>query len=141
MLMYAGPMHPSVLHMTSTSSRHAGGCQIILGPGRRIVRRTAREGVSRFAGQAGTQAPDPTPVLSQDRGSRAGSTIHILPAESGGWRLCCLRGRPCTYAPVLGWAGGWENPGMPSVDVAGLVEALAARAHWPTHWPYGVVGV
>jgi hypothetical protein len=49
--------------------------------------------------------------------------------------LCCLRGRPCTYAPVLGWAGGWENPGMPSVDVAGLVEALAARAHWP----YGVV--
>src|SRR5436190_16273447 len=52
-----------------------------LGPGRRIVSRTAREGVSRFAGQAGTQAPDPTPVLSQDRGSRAGSTIHILPAE------------------------------------------------------------
>jgi len=46
-----------------------------------FARDSPREGVSRFAGQAGTQAPDPTPVLRQDRGSRAGSTIHILPAE------------------------------------------------------------
>jgi hypothetical protein len=78
----AGPVNPALLHRTGRSGRHAGGCQINLGPGRRIVSRTAREGVSRFAGQAGTQAPDPTPVLSQDQGSRAGSTIHILPAES-----------------------------------------------------------
>src|SRR2546430_2090085 len=78
----AGPVNPGLLHRTGRSGRHAGGCQINLGPGRRIVSRTAREGVSRFAGQAGTQAPDPTPVLSQDRGSRAGSTIHILPADS-----------------------------------------------------------
>src|SRR5438270_5350884 len=78
----AGPVNPGLLHRTGRSGRHAGRCQINLGPGRRIVSRTAREGVSRFAGQAGTQAPDPTPVLSQDRGSRAGSTIHILPADS-----------------------------------------------------------
>src|SRR4249919_146020 len=78
----AGPANPGLLHRTGRSGRHAGGCQINLGPGRRIVSRTAREGVSRFAGQAGTQAPDPTPVLSQDRGSRAGSTTHTLPAES-----------------------------------------------------------
>src|SRR6478609_5430733 len=52
-----------------------------LGPGRRIVSRTAREGVSRFGGQAGTQAPDPTPAPPQNRASRAGSTIPILPAD------------------------------------------------------------
>jgi hypothetical protein len=34
-----------------------------------------------------------------------------------------------------GQAGAWENAGMPSVDVVGLVDALAARAQWP----YGVV--
>src|SRR6266567_431179 len=38
-------------------------------------------GVGRFGGQAGTQASDPTPVPGQNLGSRAGSTIHILPAE------------------------------------------------------------
>src|SRR5256885_9233136 len=86
----AGPVNPGLLHRTGRSGRHAGGCRINLGPGRRIVSRTAREGVSRFAGQAGTQAPDPTPVLSQDRGSRAGSTIHILPADSVLW-MTCLR--------------------------------------------------
>src|ERR1700722_19110839 len=53
-----------------------------LGPGRRIVSRTTRKGVSRFGGQAGTQAPDPTPALPQNRASRAGSTIPILPADS-----------------------------------------------------------
>ena len=53
------------------------------GPGRRIVSRTARTGVSRFGGQAGTQAPDPTPEPPQNHGSRAGagSTTHILPAD------------------------------------------------------------
>src|SRR6266568_650343 len=48
-------------------------------------------GVGRFGGQAGTQASDPTPVSGQNLGSRAGSTIHILPAESAlfsGWRDC-----------------------------------------------------
>ena len=53
------------------------------GPGRRIVRRTAREGVSRFGGQAGTQVPDPTPASPQIHASRAGTTTHILPADSG----------------------------------------------------------
>src|SRR5713101_6990462 len=51
-----------------------------LGPGRQIVSRTARDGVSRFGGQAGTQATDPTPVPPQNQGSRAGSTIYILPS-------------------------------------------------------------
>src|SRR5579864_4588399 len=78
----AGPVNPGLLHRTGRSGRHAGGCHKNLGPGRRIVSRTARKGVSRFAGQAGTQAPDPTPVLSQDHAGRAGSTIPILPAES-----------------------------------------------------------
>src|SRR6266581_8294080 len=38
-------------------------------------------GIGRFGGQAGTQASDPTPVPGQNLGSRAGSTIHILPAD------------------------------------------------------------
>jgi len=53
-----------------------------LGPGRQIVSQDSPDGVSRLGGQAGTQAPDPMPVSSQNRGSRAGSTIHSLPAES-----------------------------------------------------------
>src|SRR6185312_17371668 len=53
-----------------------------LGPGRRIVLQDSPHGVSRLGSQAGTQAPDPTPVSAQNRESRAGSTIHSLPAES-----------------------------------------------------------
>src|SRR6516162_11953191 len=52
-----------------------------LGPGRQIVLQDSPDGVSRLGGQAGTQAPDATPVSSQNRGSRAGSTIHSLPVE------------------------------------------------------------
>src|SRR5260370_31643590 len=58
----------------------AGGCHKDLGPGRQIVSQDSPDGVSRIGGQAGTQAPDPMPVSSQNRGSRAGSTINILPA-------------------------------------------------------------
>src|SRR5204863_857794 len=53
-----------------------------LGPGRQIVSKTARCGVSRFGGQAGTQVSDATPPPSENRGSRAGSTTHTLPADS-----------------------------------------------------------
>ena len=53
-----------------------------LGPGRQIVSKTTRYGVSRFGGQAGTQVSDATPPPTQNPGSRAGSTTHILPAES-----------------------------------------------------------
>jgi len=67
----------------------AGGCQKTWAPAGRSIRRTARTGVSRFAGQAGTQAPDPTPLLSQDRGSRAGSTTHTLPADSVRTMISC----------------------------------------------------
>ena len=52
-------------------------------PAGRSFRKTTRRGVSRIEGQAGTQAPDPTHPSPQDQGSRAGSTIHTLPAESG----------------------------------------------------------
>jgi len=47
-----------------------------------MVSQDSPDGVSRLGGQAGTQAPDPTPLFSQDQGSRAGSVIHSLPAES-----------------------------------------------------------
>jgi len=50
-----------------------------------IWRYTARKGsvISDHPHNAGTQAPDPTPLFSQDQGSRAGSFIHTLPAEYG----------------------------------------------------------
>ena len=38
-----------------------------LGPGRRIVLQDSPHGVSRLGSQAGTQAPDPTPVSAQNR--------------------------------------------------------------------------
>ena len=49
-------------------------------PGR--IQRAGNPCKARLGGQAGTQAPDPMPVSSQNRGSRAGSTIHSLPADS-----------------------------------------------------------
>jgi len=53
-----------------------------LGPAGRSFRRTARCGVSRLGGQAGTQVSDATPPPGHRRGSRARSTIHTLPADS-----------------------------------------------------------
>jgi hypothetical protein len=50
-----------------------------LGPGRRIVSRTAREGISRFGGQAGTQASDPTPAPGQNPASRPRSEDYLHP--------------------------------------------------------------
>src|SRR3974390_2023879 len=67
----------------------AGGCQKP-GPGRQIVSQDSPSGISRIGGQAGTQAPDPTPAPLQNHGSRAGSTIHSLPADSG----VAVRSRP-----------------------------------------------
>jgi len=64
-----------------------------LAPGRQIVSQDSPDGVSRIGGQAGTQAPDPTPVPGQNRGSRAGSTIHSLPAEY--LRLFALKRQRC----------------------------------------------
>jgi hypothetical protein len=61
---------------------NAGGCQKNWDPADRSFRKTTRCGISRLGGQAGTQAPDPTRPKRQDRGSRAGSTTHILPADS-----------------------------------------------------------
>jgi len=49
--------YPGLLHRTGRSDRHAGGCHKDPGPGRRIVSRTAREGLSRLAGQAGPRLP------------------------------------------------------------------------------------
>src|SRR6266705_6400558 len=77
----AGPVNPGLLHRTGRSDRHRRQVPLNLGPGRQPVSQDSPHGVSRIGGQAGTQAPDPTPVSRQNRGSRAGSTIHSLPAE------------------------------------------------------------
>src|SRR5258707_7905429 len=65
------------------------------GPGRQIVSQDNPIGVSRFGGQAGTQAPDPNAPSSQSQGGRAGSITYILPAESARLRLwiCCSDSR------------------------------------------------
>ncbi len=77
-----GPVNPGLLPRPGRSDRQRRWVPENLGPGRQIVSQDSPSGVSRIGGQAGTQAPDPTPVLSQDRGSRAGSTIHSLPVDS-----------------------------------------------------------
>src|ERR1022692_2971944 len=76
-----GPVNPGLLPGTGRSGRH---CRWVPETGARPTDRSqdSPNGVGRFGGQAGTQAPDPTPVPGQNHGSRAGTTIHILPAES-----------------------------------------------------------
>src|SRR5580704_3355423 len=66
-----------------------------LGPGRQSASQDSPYGISRIGGQAGTQAPDATPLFSQDQGSRARSTIHSLPAESAS----CIDGEFAVIAP------------------------------------------
>ncbi len=88
----------SLALVASTGS--AGGVPENLGPGRQIVSRDSPNGVSRIGGQAGTQAPDHTPVPSQNRASRAGSTIHTLPAEYEQLAAACT-----------GWPAGCRTSG------------------------------
>src|SRR5271166_3494829 len=85
-------------------------------PADRSFRKTTRCGVSRLGGQAGTQAPDPTLIPPQNRGSRAGSHIHSLPVYS-------VRGQHRRAADA--------NLNLPSsilssvVSVSGLNQSLA----------------
>src|SRR6266566_2435363 len=61
----------------------AGGCQKP-GPGRQIVSQDSQSGVSRLAGQAGTQATDPTPPLTENLGGGTGALpTSSLPTRSG----------------------------------------------------------
>src|SRR6266496_894546 len=96
-----GPVNPGLLPRSGRSDRQRRWVPENLGPGRQIVSQDNPSGVSRIGGQAGTQAPDPTPAPPQNRGSRAGSTTHTLPAgpealptlslpNTRGWRLCLL---------------------------------------------------
>ena len=75
------------------------------GPGRQIVSQDSPSGVSRIGGQAGTQAPDPTPAPPQNRASRAGSTIHTLPAES-----VRLASASAALAPTRRWSNSARQP-------------------------------
>src|SRR6266536_932838 len=98
----AGPGNPGLLHRTGRSDRHAGRCHKNLGPGRRIVSKTTRAGVSRFGGRAGTQATDPTPTPPQNRAGRAGSTTHILPADYALGPLTSLSPQSACRSPSSG---------------------------------------
>src|SRR6516164_9596791 len=75
-----GPVKPRPLTQARQIRPAAPVGALKRGPADRSFRRTARAGVSRIAGQAGP-VPDPTPEPGQTLGSRAGSTIHTLPAE------------------------------------------------------------
>ena len=52
-----GPMNPGLSTGRADQTGRAGGCQT-WGPADRSSRRTARSGISRIGGQAGTQCPD-----------------------------------------------------------------------------------
>src|SRR6516165_2984626 len=75
-----GPVKPRPLTQARQIRPAAPVGALKRGPADRSFRRTARAGVSRIAGQAGP-VPDPTPEPGQTLRSRAGSTIHTLPAE------------------------------------------------------------
>src|SRR2546430_10792330 len=49
-----------------------------LGPGRQIVSKTTRYGVSRFGGQAGTQVSDATPPRSEEHTSELQSQSNLV---------------------------------------------------------------
>src|SRR5215813_80809 len=81
-----------------------------LGPGRQVVRKTT-SGVSRLAGQAGTQATDPTPRPGQNPGSRAGTTYPHTPCrlwmsiDLVGFRHSSDADHPAMYGPRPTLAG------------------------------------
>jgi hypothetical protein len=95
------PGNPGLLHRTGRSDRHAGGCHEDPGPGRRIVRRTALTGVSRFAGQAGPRLPTLRPNHRKTtQAGRARSTNPHPPC-----RLC-----PCQPLAQVHGAQRAEHP-------------------------------
>ena len=102
-----GPVNPGLLHRPGRSDRQRRGCRK---PGARPTDRLAGQPVRRQPNRRSGRDPgsDPTPVSSQNRGSRAGNTIHSLPAEYFRWRsgfysqtLCTQMFRFCTV-PVIG---------------------------------------
>src|SRR5215470_899021 len=64
------------------------------GPGRQVDSKDSPVGVSRFGGQAGTQATGPYAQTNPKPRKQGRSTIHILPADYVLWRLaaCTLKG-------------------------------------------------
>jgi hypothetical protein len=117
------PGNPGLLSRTGRSGRHRRWVPEKLGPGRQIVSKTTRCGVSRFGGQAGTQVSDATPPPTQNRGSRAGSTTHILPADSERkaalliWRGEAARSGGYGH-PVVGAAAGKDGSAAGRADAA-----------------------
>ena len=98
-----------------------------LGPGRQIVSQDSPDGVSRIGGQAGTQAPDPTPVPVKTGEAGPEAPIHILPADylhlsEGGRRRRPIKhrsarsGRPRRY-PLLAESCG--TAGVSAVAIMG----------------------
>ena len=109
-----------------------------LGPGRQIVSQDSPSGVSRIGGQAGTQASDPTPAPPQNRASRAGSTIHSLPAEY--LRDSCRR-----LEHVLARRSPRSGCRPANLRFSSILIVVSARARWPSKvmreaWP-GLRGV
>ena len=107
-----GPVKPRPLDPgQADQTGSAGGCQKKLGPGRQIVLagQPERRQPNRRSGR--DPGPDLTPASSQDQGSRAGSTIHSLPAGPEALSTLSLPGRkryphsPCRIGVVGSSAG------------------------------------
>src|SRR5580700_12218245 len=73
------PVNPGLLPRPGRSDRQRRRVPENLGPGRQIVSQDSPDGVSRIGGQAGTQAPDPTPVpvKTGEAGPEALSTVSL----------------------------------------------------------------
>jgi hypothetical protein len=108
-----------LIQTRQTRDGTTGGCPKTWDPADRSFRKTT-SGVSRSAGQAGTQATDPTPAPGQTRRSRAGST-HPHP--------------PCRLFPYLadGKAARFigSYPPVRPVGSAGQMRIRLRRRHRP----------
>src|SRR5436305_6792723 len=85
-----------------------------------------RIGVSRLAGQAGTQAPDATPSPGPYGGSHARSTIHSLPADYApivADNFASPEGRRTASSGGPDLLRGWVEPTLPSAASVGADRA------------------
>jgi hypothetical protein len=115
-------VNPGLSRRTGRSGRHADGCHEAPGPGRRIVSRTAREGVSRFGGQAGLRLPN----LRETAEAGPGRKLYPHPP-------CRLRAGCCGEFPALDkaqngrfWKSWVSSRGSAKVVPPGRRPVLAA---------------
>ena len=114
----AGPVNPGLLPRPGRSGPAPPvGAMKTWDPADRSSRKTTRAASADSEVRPGPRLPTLRPYSRQNQGSRAGSTIHILPADSALMRATALVSRgqrrsPCSVRPVE------FRPGLPLANRA-----------------------